>query len=58
MFEVLVGMANWSPHDFWTSSPREVYMAMDGFLEFNGQKKESAPMTSDRLKELMELYPD
>ena len=32
-------------------------MAIDGFLEFNGGKKEE-PMTKDRLNEMMELYPD
>jgi hypothetical protein len=54
----MVGMLGWSPNDFWTASPQEVYNAMDGFLEFNGQKDKPEPMTKARLNELMELYPD
>ena len=52
-------MMGMTPNNFWESSPKEVYMAIDGFTEFNGggQQKEE-PMTSDRLNELMELYPD
>lgn len=51
-------MMGMSPNDFWQSSPKEVYMAIDGFMEFNGAEKKEEPMTRDRLKELMELYPD
>ena len=43
-----------SPNNFWKSSPQEIYMAIDGFLEFNGGKKEE-PMTKDRLNEMMEF---
>ena len=50
-------MMHMSPNNFWQSSPQEIYMAIDGFLEFNGGKKEE-PMTKDRLNEMMELYPD
>ena len=46
-----------SPSEFWNSSPQEVYLALDGFPEFNGNKKEE-PMDSTRLKEMMELNPD
>jgi hypothetical protein len=52
-------MMGMRPKDFWQSSPKEVYMAIDGFMEFNsGSEKKEEPMTSDRLHELMELYPD
>ena len=47
-----------SPDSFWGSSPIEIYIAIEGFSEFNGGKEEDPPMTSDRMKELMELYPD
>lgn len=43
--------------DFWNASPIEIYMAIDGFIEFNGGEKEK-PMESTELKKLMELYPD
>ena len=52
-------MMGMSPNDFWQSSPKEIYMAIDGFTEFNGGSEDKdKPMTSDRLSELMELYPD
>jgi hypothetical protein len=51
-------MMGMSPNNFWQSSPQEIYLAIDGFVEFNGSKKEEAPMNSNRVKELMELYPD
>ena len=52
-------MMGMSPNDFWQSSPKEVYMAIDGFQEFNGGSEDKdKPMTNDRLSELMELYPD
>jgi hypothetical protein len=52
-------MMGMSSKDFWESSPKEIYMAIDGFTEFNGGSEDKdKPMTSDRLSELMELYPD
>lgn len=56
-FSICVGMMGMSPSNFWQSSPKEVYMAIDGFIEFNGGQKET-PMTKDDLHDLMELYPD
>ena len=47
-----------SPNNFWQSSPKEIYMAIDGFMELNGTEKKEEPMTSARMRELMELYPD
>jgi len=46
------------PQEFWTLSPIEVYMTIDGFVEFNGGEQKPEPMNRDRLQELMELYPD
>ena len=46
------------PNTFWKSSPQEIYMAIDGFVEFNGGEQKEKPMSKDRLNELMELYPD
>tara|TARA_R110001592_G_scaffold75688_1_gene229014 strand:- start:3152 stop:3313 length:162 start_codon:yes stop_codon:yes gene_type:complete len=52
-------MMGMTPKTFWNTSPQEIYMAIDGFIEFNsGGKEQETPMTSDRLKELQELYPD
>lgn len=51
-------MMGMSPKSFWKLSPIEVYMAIDGFSEFNGAEQKEEPMTKDRLHELMELYPD
>jgi len=51
-------MVGITPQEFWTLSPIEVYMTIDGFVEFNGGNQTSESMDSDRLQELMELYPD
>jgi len=46
------------PDDFWNISPREMYLALQGFKKFNGAEEKEVPMTKDRLEEMMELYPD
>ena len=51
-------MIGFTVNDFWNSSPIEVYMAIDGFSEFNGANEKEIPMDSSRLQELMELNPD
>lgn len=57
-FEVCVGMIGITPHEFWNLSLTEVYLAIQGFKEFNGSNEDNESMTKDRLQELMELYPD
>ena len=57
MFQVLVGMGNIQPSEFWFMSWHEVICAVEGFTEFNHSSKET-PMSRDELEELMELYPD
>ena len=57
MFSICVGMIGLQPSEFWDLSPLEIYSAISGFKEFHAVEKE-APMDQDRLKELMELYPD
>jgi hypothetical protein len=52
-----MGMIGWTPEVFWNATLHEVYTAIEGFMEFNGGKKDS-PMTSNELQDLMELYPD
>ncbi len=48
-----------SPESFWDMSPKEIFLALEGFSEFNGSGEEKPkPMTSGRMNELMELYPD
>tara|TARA_R110001599_G_scaffold100467_1_gene257352 strand:+ start:396 stop:563 length:168 start_codon:yes stop_codon:yes gene_type:complete len=54
---ICVGMINMRPVDFWDLSPREMYLAIRGFKQFNTTEKEN-PMDSNRLEELMELNPD
>jgi hypothetical protein len=53
----MVGMMGLAPKDFWNMSPPELFRAFKGFKEFHCPE-EKPRMTSDRLKELMELYPD
>ena len=60
-FKIAVGMMGMQPKHFFQMSPFELYLAIDGFRSFNStdeQKSKNGPMTSDRMHELMELYPD
>ena len=50
-------MMGMSPATFWDLSLPELNLAIEGFREFHGGKKQKA-MTKDELKELMEVYPD
>jgi len=50
-------MMHMSPSEFWQSSPKEIFIALEGFSEFNGGKNEE-PMNSESLENMMELYPD
>jgi len=52
-----LGMLHISPKDFWDMSLTELHTAIDGFMEYSGNKGKT-PMTTDELNELMELYPD
>ena len=52
-----LGMIGWKPKTFWESSLVEIYAAISGFQEFHTVTKD-APMTTEELDELMELYPD
>lgn len=57
--KICIGIMQMRPDDFWNLSPREMYLAIKGFKEFNTTEEEKeTPMTSDRLQEMMELYPD
>ena len=57
--KICIGMMNMRPTDFWNLSPREMYLAISGFKTFHasGEEKEE-PMDTERLQEMMELYPD
>ena len=50
-------MIRMSPNDFWNLSPREMYSAISGFLEFNTTPQDE-PLNRNELENLMELYPD
>ncbi len=45
------------PEDFWQMSLTELNTAIDGFVEFTGNRKAQS-LTTDELNDLMELYPD
>lgn len=53
-----MGMLHLSPTEFWNLSLHELYLAIDGFQEFNGSDQKDGPLTREELNELMELYPD
>ena len=57
-YKICVGMMNMRPDDFWNISPREMYLALNGFKKFNSTEEKEAPMDSERLQEMMELYTD
>ena len=56
--EICFGMIGMRPKDFWNCSPKEIYKAVNGFIEFNSSSEKTESMTKDRLAELQELYPD
>jgi len=57
-FSILVGMAGMAPTQFWNLSPRELYAALDGFVEHHRDPSQVDPMDRGELESLMELYPD
>ena len=52
-----MGMVGIPPDQFWNMGLPELYAAIEGFMEFNGDNSEK-PMGKEELHELMELYPD
>jgi hypothetical protein len=38
-YMICVGMMNMRPKDFWDLSPREMYLAIKGFKQFNGSSE-------------------
>jgi len=55
---VCMGMIGMSSDAFWNSSLKEVFIAIEGFREFNTTGDDTTPLSEDELKELTELYPD
>ena len=53
-----MGMIGMSSDTFWNSSLKEVFIAIEGFREFNTTGDDTTPLSEDELKELTELYPD
>ena len=52
-------MIGLSPSEFWDASHTEVVNAITGFGDFHSAGQEKVePMTSERMHELMEMYPD
>ena len=46
------------PVDFWNMSCQEVFNVIKGFKQFHAAEDKEEPMTSQRMNELMVLYPD
>ena len=55
--EICIGMIGMQPSEFWESSPKEIYAAIEGFREFNTSEN-TKPLTTGELDDLMELHPD
>lgn len=51
-------MAGMAPTQFWNLSPKELYAALDGFIEHHSDPSKVDPMDRNELESLMELYPD
>lgn len=52
-----VGVLGWPPAVFWQATPRELRVALDGYMGHNGQTVRP-PLSVSRLGELMSAYPD
>lgn len=53
----MVGMLHFTPDQVRAMSLAEIGIAMDGFQEFNGGKRDDVP-TMDEVEAMMLLYPD
>lgn len=54
---VALGVLFWSPQIFWRATPRELWLAFDGYQEHRGLK-DAIPVSRVRLTALMREYPD
>jgi uncharacterized phage protein (TIGR02216 family) len=54
---VALGVVGWSPYAFWRATPRELWLAFDGYQQRLGVKR-LAPVSRVRLAKLMREYPD
>lgn len=54
---VALGVVGWPPYAFWRATPRELWLAFDGYQQRHGLKR-AAPVSRVRLAELMRAYPD
>jgi uncharacterized phage protein (TIGR02216 family) len=52
-----LGRLGWSPDVFWSSTLKELYAAAQGLNKANRPHTDK-PMSTRRLKQLMERYPD
>ncbi len=51
-----MGGLGWTPAEFWSATPAELFMAIAGHNRVNRRGPE--PMTGDRLEELDAAYAD
>jgi hypothetical protein len=51
-------MIGWTDEGFWASSISGIIDAIDGFVEFNSNKKEEDDLSDEELAELAKKYPD
>lgn len=52
-----MGVVGWVPEVFWQATPRELWLALNGNAEYRGAGAR-APISKQRLKELMKAHPD
>ncbi len=58
--QIGLGIIGWNPDVFWKSTPFELYAAIEGWEEAQGNKKEDDDdaMTKEKMRELMRKFPD
>ncbi len=54
---VALGVLGWPPYAFWRATPRELWLAFDGYQQRHGLKR-TPPVSRVRLAALMREYPD
>jgi hypothetical protein len=47
-----MGILEWSPDQFWRSTPFDLSAAFDGWMEKNGNKDQPEPLTREEMNQL------
>lgn len=56
--QIGMGILGWSPDQFWSSSNPELIAAIEGWREMQGEKPRFGETDRNRLRALMDAYPD